>query len=213
MKRTFIYLAFVGFAGLMTACNGETATEEVVEDAQELEICYYEYDHASSVMGWTAYKTTAKVPVSGSFNEVEVSDIGKTDDPIKLLESIKFSMSTASVETNDESRNKKIATFFFDEMNETAQIMGRVKSLNEDGSAVIEVSMNGVTTDVKGEYTLNEGKFDFNATIDIANWDALKALQSLSEACREKHTGDDGVLKTWQEVAISFSTQLSSDCN
>ncbi len=213
MKRTFIYFAFIGFAGLMTACKGESKTEEVVEETPELEICYYTYAHETSVMGWTAYKTTAKAPVAGSFNEIEVSDMGKSDDPVKLIESLKFSMNTASVETNDESRNLKVATNFFGKMMETAQITGKVKSLNEDGTAVIEVMMNGVNVDVEGDYTLEDGKFDFKATIDIASWNALDALASLNEVCKDLHTGDDGVSKTWQEVAISFSTQLSSDCN
>lgn len=213
MKRTFIFLTMLGFAGLMSACKEETKNEEIEQVEPKEEICYYSYDHGTSVMEWTAYKTTSKVPVGGSFNEFEVSDMGKSDDPIKLIESLKFSMNTASVETNDEGRNKKIAENFFGEMVGTTQITGKVKSLDDNGKAVLEVLMNGVTADVEGDYTLEDGRFEFNATIDLAAWDALNALESLNKICGDLHKGDDGVSKTWQEVALSFSTQLSSDCN
>ena len=164
-------------------------------------------------MTWTAYKTTSKVDVGGTFNEITITGEKSSDDPKKLIKSLSFSINTASVETNDEGRNKKIASFFFGNMKEPATITGKVKSLGENGKATLEIKMNGVSTDVVGDYTLVDGTFDFSATIDVGKWDALKALQTLSEACREKHTGDDGILKTWSEVALTFSTQLSSDCN
>ncbi len=211
MKKGILTLAAFASVLVLASCGSEETVDEKVAPA--LEICYYTYDDETSAMTWTAYKTTAKVDVGGTFNEITITGDKSSDDPKKLIESLSFSINTESVETNDEGRNKKIASFFFGKMNEPATITGKVKSLDDNGKATLEVKMNGVSTDVVGEYTLVDGTFDFNATIDVAKWDALKALQSLSEACREKHTGDDGILKTWSEVALTFSTQLASDCN
>ena len=125
---------------------------------------------------------------------------------------MKFSMNTASVETNDESRNKKIADLFFGTIN-TPTIDGSVKKLKDNGKAIIEVTMNGVSADVEGDYTLVDGKFSFSTSVDVSMWNAMLGLETLNAACYDLHSGDDGVSKTWTDVALSFSTQLETDCD
>ena len=208
MKKGLIIMA--GLFVALASCKSEEKPVETTETPEE--ICYYSYDNAASTFEWTAYKTSSKLPVKGSFNEIIVNGGDAADDEKAVIESLSFSMKTATVETNDEARNKKIADSFFGVMEATGEITGKVKSLGDDGKATIEVKMNNVSIDVVGDYTLEEGKFDFNATIDVAEWNAMAAVEALSKVCEAKHTGDDGVLKTWSEVALSFSTQLSSDC-
>ena len=210
MKKELILMTALGVLGLMACKGGEAeSTNEVEEKAQT---CMYTYDHGVSTFEWTAYKTSAKVPVKGSFNEIEVSGETSSDDLLALLESLSFTMNTSSVETNDESRNQKIAELFFGVMENTQEITGNVKSVDGEGNATIEVTMNGATQDVVGTYVLEDGLFAFTATIDVSAWNALEALASLNDVCKELHTGDDGVSKTWSEVALSFSTQLKMDC-
>ena len=180
---------------------------------EEMEICFYKYDHGSSFLEWTGFKTNAKVGVKGSFNEMEYTGGETTDDPKLLIQSIKMTMSTASVETNDEGRNKKIAEQYFGVMTDTETIEAQFVKLSDDGKATLSITLNGVTSNVVGDYTLDGGSFDFKATMDVGKWDALSAVASLNEVCKEKHTGDDGVSKTWAEVDLSFSTQLTSDCD
>lgn len=206
-KGIFWSLAIAGT--MVFASCGEN--EEVVEETP-LEICFYKYNDASSEFAWTAYKTTEKKPVGGSFNEIEITGDESSDDPIALIESMKFSMKTASVETNNDDRNQKIANLFFGTIN-TPIINGSVKELNDDGKAIIAVTMNGVSVDVEGDYTLVDGKFSFNATIDVSSWNGMLGIETLNEACYDLHAGDDGVSKTWSEVALSFSTQLETDCD
>lgn len=208
MKKGLILMA--GLFVALTSCKNEEKPVETTDTPEE--ICYYNYDDGASTFEWTAYKTSSKLPVKGSFNEITVNGGDAADDAKAVIESLSFSMKTATVETNDEARNKKIADSFFGVMEATGEITGKVKSLGDDGKATIEVKMNNVAIDVVGEYTLDDGKFDFNATIDVAQWNAMAAVEALSKVCEAKHTGDDGVLKTWSEVALSFSTQLSSDC-
>lgn len=199
------------FAGLiLTSCGGNS--EPKPENPQEeFKICYYQYNDASTEFSWTAFKTTAKKPVGGTFNEMKISGIEKSDDPKKLIESLSFDMVTSSVETKDETRNKKIAEFFFG-TNNTSNITGKVKSLGDDGKATLTINMNAMDVDVIGDYTLEDGKFTFKSTIDVAAWNSLPGLELLNEKCNDLHSGEDGVSKTWQEVELSFSTILSSDC-
>lgn len=206
-KGIFWSLAVVG-TFVFASCGGN---EEVVED-EPLEICFYSYNDASTEFAWTAYKTTEKKPVGGTFNEINISGDESSDDAVALIESLTFSMNTASVETNDESRNEKVSRLFFGTIN-TPTIDGSVKELKDDGKAVIEVKMNGVSVDVEGDYTLVDGKFSFNTSIDVSAWNGLLGIEALNTECKDLHTGDDGVSKTWSEVALTFSTQLTSDCD
>ena len=192
----------------MTSCKSDA--DDAQEEVNAPEVCVYSYDDASTAFEWTAYKTTEKKGVPGTFNEIEVtSESG--NDPKKVVESISFCMNTASVETQNEARNGKVAKHFFETIN-TETIDGSIKSLNEDGKATIEVTMNGVSVDVEGDYTLENNVFSFETSIDVSAWNALAGIEALNEVCSELHTGEDGVSKLWSEVKLTLTTTLKSDC-
>lgn len=198
-----------------TSCSSseESSTDEGTgsEVQAEKEVCMYRYNEGTSKLTWTGYKTTAKKGVPGSFNEITVSS-EQSEDPKKVIESIKFSIKTSSVETNDESRNQKIATLFFDVMN-TPFIEGKIKELKEDGTAIFEIMMNDISIDVEGKYKLEGAKFKWSTDIDVSAWNGLMAVESLNEACKDLHTGEDGVSKTWSEVNLLLDLELLSDCD
>lgn len=210
MKKIISIASVITLGLVMTACKGETETNDEPKDAAKV-ACFYSYNDGATTFEWTAFKTNDKLPVKGGFNEIIVESEA-SDDPIAVLESITFSMKTSSVETNDESRNGKVAKFFFETI-KTPTIEGKVKSIGKDGKATISVTMNGITVDVKGNYTLKDGDFSFTSTIDVSSWNALGGITALNKECNELHKGKDGVSKLWSEVALSFTTSLSSDCD
>jgi len=99
----------------------------------------------------------------------------KSDDAKKMIESLRFSIKTSSVETQNEERNGKIVKFFFGAVN-TENITGKVKSLDKNGKAVILITINKIEKEVPGMYTLEDGQFDFTATIDLADWNAKDGI-------------------------------------
>lgn len=215
MKKGTLYTIALSLV-FFTACNsgGEgSSTDEATgsEQGEGKTSCMYRYNEGTSKLTWTGYKTTDKKGVPGSFNEITVSS-EQNEDPKKVIESISFSIKTSSVETNDESRNEKIATLFFDVMN-TPFIEGKIKELKDDGTAVFEIMMNSITIDVEGKYSLDEAKFKWSSEIDVSTWNGMKAVESLNEACKELHKGDDGVSKTWSEVKLELDVELLSDCD
>ena len=212
MKKGIFMLAAITAALTLSSCGVKDTAEGEADEGEE-EICFYHYDDGSSEFEWTGYKTSAKIGVKGSFNEITITGDESSDDAITLLESLSFTMATATVETADEARNKKIANSFFGAMEATEMITGNVKKLSDDGKAVISITMNGVSADIEGTYTLEDGKFEFTSSVDVSMWNAMDALASISAVCSEQHTGDDGELKTWSEVGLMFSTQLTSDCD
>jgi polyisoprenoid-binding protein YceI len=211
MKIRILALASLVLALGMTSC-GDTEEVDPAEGGGEKEICVYSYSEGTTDFEWTSYKTNAKKPVAGTFNEITVES-ESSDDPMKVIKSLSFKMNTASVETNDEGRNAKVAEFFFGTIN-TPEITGKVASINEDaGKASISVMMNGISFDVEGDYTFEDGKFSWSSTIDVSSWNGMPGIEALNTECKDLHTGDDGVSKLWSEVALSFSTTLSSDCD
>jgi polyisoprenoid-binding protein YceI len=209
MKKKLIYGLFILTAVVLTACSGETKTEEPTEAKPA---CFYSYNSGTTVLEWTAFKFTEKAPVKGTFNNITITGMDSSDDAKKLIESLTFSIETSSVETQNPERNGKIAELFFGSIS-TPQLTGKVKSLSDNGKATIEIKMNNVKQDVVGEYTLEDGKFSFTSSIDVMKWNAGKGIDMLNTACKDLHTGADGKSKLWSEVDLSFSTELSSDCN
>ena len=209
MKRSIIALAFAGLITGLTSCGGKE--EQTTEQVKEEKACFYSYNKEMTVLEWTAFKFTEKKGVTGTFNEINVSGIERSDDPKKLIESLSFKIPTATVETQNEERNGKIAKLFFGTIG-TEEINGKVKSLSDNGKATIQIEMNGMKQDVVGDYTLEEGKFSFNATIDVMKWNGGAGITALNTACKDLHTGTDGKSKLWSEVELSFTTELLSDC-
>lgn len=206
-KITYITLAFA--TALSAASCGSSDKETTA--AQEEKTCMYTYDHASSVLEWTAFKFTEKKGVTGSFTTVTVTDGGAKENPEEVIESLSFSIPVATVETQNPDRNAKIAKFFFGTIH-TEAITGKVKDLKADGKALLEITMNAVTKEVEGTYTLNDGAFAFHATINVIDWNGQPGIDALNKECKDLHTGTDGVSKLWSEVELSFTTTLKSDC-
>lgn len=212
MKKSIIVFTFVSLITGLTGCQGKSDTEQTEETTNKESSCVYSYNAEQSVLEWTAFKFTEKTPVKGTFNEINIEGMENSTDPKKMIESLKFSIPTASVETQNEDRNGKIAKLFFGTI-ATETISGEVKSLSDNGKAVIQIEMNKIKKEVMGDYTLEGGKFTFNATIDVLNWNAGSGITTLNTACKDLHTGADGKSKLWSEVDLSFSTELLSDCN
>lgn len=208
--RKITYLALAAATVLTVASCG--SHEEKKEPAKTEKACFYSYNAGSTVMEWTAFKFTEKKGVTGTFTTINVKDGGAKEDPEAVIESLSFSIPVSSVETQNPERNAKIIEHFFKTIS-TETIEGRVKDLKDGGKAVIEITMNKITKDVEGNWTLEDGDFAFHATIDVANWNGLPGIAALNKICYDLHKGPDGVSKLWSEVDLSFTTVLSSDCD
>ena len=69
--------------------------------------------------------------------------------------------------------------------------------------------MNGVTADLPLEVSItDERRVNMKGTMQLKDWDALGALESLNKVCFDLHKGADGISKTWEDVAIEVNTYL-----
>lgn len=208
MKK--IQIAALGL--LLVAAFSCKQTKKEAEKTEETATATYSIVEDSTNVRFTAYKTTEKVPVGGTFQEVELTyTAGET--PLETLDGLEFSIPVSSLFTNDatNTRDPKIIEFFFEKMAETQSITGTF-SFDADNSCTVQLSMNGVSAELPMEYEItDDNHVNFSGTMDLKQWDALEALASLNEACKVLHTGADGVSKTWEDVAITGSVLLEQE--
>ena len=190
---------------VFTSCKQEKEKEEVKKETVENTIKYIVKPEATSVK-WTAYKTTEKVPVGGEFTTLNFKE-KEGASPSEALNNLDFSIPISSLFTKDESRDEKLKASFFGAMLNTDLLKGTIKYI--DNAYIASITMNGVTADLPLEVNItDERRVTMKGTMQLKDWDALGALETLNKACFDLHKGADGVSKTWEDVAIEVSTYL-----
>ncbi|MDO6492304.1 MULTISPECIES: YceI family protein [unclassified Cellulophaga] len=164
----------------------------------------------STKASFTAYKTTDKIGVGGTFKTVNIKKSNTGSTPLEALNGTEFSIPVSSLFTNDGTgtRDPKIIEFFFGVMKNTELISGVLKV--EDDKASLDVTLNGETANIPLETEkLSDNKFTFTGVMNLENWNALDAVASINKACEALHTGADGVSKTWSDVQIKGEVLLA----
>jgi len=209
--KNFKILSFVLlFTVVFTACKSKENKPEEKGNLQE-EVSKitapFAVMNAENKINFTAYKTTEKIGVGGTFKKVNVLSGGEGNSVKEAINNTQFSIPVSSIATQDSSRDYKIKKFFFGVMSETKLLSGKLM-LTDDTTGIAKITMNGETKDVPFIYTIKDKVFNMQATIDVNNWNAGKALASLNKVCEVLHTGADGVSKTWSEVDLNITSSF-----
>ena len=217
MKRRFLTLLTIGSFAFFASCGNqgtEKKTEEKdkkTEETAKKEECTYAFDLENTSVKWTAYKTTEKIGVSGTFDSLIVSNTQKASSIASVFENATFKIPVATVNSNAPDRDKKILEHFFGVMDETTMITGGVKKIGDEKSSV-SIEMNGIQKDVKTESLIRNDSIILTSIIDLAQWKAQPAVDSLNTVCYDLHKGSDGVSKLWPEVKIEIASKVQKDC-
>ena len=199
----------LAIVALITAFSCKQAKKETKQEETKQ---VYSIVEDSTDIRFTAYKTTEKKPVGGTFTKVTYA-YTSSKTPMETLNGLEFSIPVSSLFTNDttNTRDPKILHFFFGVMENTELING-VLQFDENKNCSAQLTMNGVTTELPMEYEMaDDNHFTFSGTMDLTKWNALEALASLNKACFDLHTGPDGVSKTWEDVAVKASILLEKN--
>ena len=202
-------LLFLGFSCKQT--KKDSIKEQ--ENPSELVADSFTLIKDSTKVGFTAYKTTAKVPVGGQFRTVNISNTNTGSTPLEALDGTEFGIPVSSLFTNDATgtRDPKLLEFFFGAMQDTEIISGVFKT-DATNKCSIDVTMNGETSNIPLDYVINtETSITFNGTLNLEDWNALEAVASINNACKALHTGKDGVSKTWTDVAVQAQVLLTKN--
>ena len=179
------------------------------------EKCTYSLDSKDVKMQWTAYKTTEKAGVKGTFTKVSL--VGKTSATSlgALAEGLSMELDGASVESGNAGRNVTIKQFFFEKFAPAFGIKASVSKFEGDdtkGKIHIAINLNGVTKTLPFAYTVQDGVLEAKGTMLMPDFSLKAAFDSLHNACGTLHTGKDGVPKTWEDVELMVSSKFSKVC-
>ncbi len=167
-------------------------------------------------VNFVAYKTAAKKGVGASFDKVNytaIAPVGKNFREILVGSSVVID--TKSVNSKNKGRDEKLVKFFFQNMKGetiTAKILDYkavkvAKGEPKKGTLITEITMNGIKKQVPMNYMLKEGVLKAEGVIDIFDFSGNTALAAINKACFDLHQG-----KTWNDVAISFTTKIKAVC-
>ncbi|WP_233898718.1 YceI family protein [Tenacibaculum piscium] len=202
----FVFVAITNFASCKSDATSkkENSVNENNTEKKAKKTAFSLQD-ADSKINWTAYKTTEKKPVTGVFQKVDITKNGTGNTVKEAINNAEFSIPVSSIFTKETSRDFKIKKFFFAVMDNTKLLSGKL-ILENDSIGYADITMNTVTKKLPFTYTINQKTFNLKGTLKISDWNAQKALASLNEACKDLHKGDDGVSKTWDDVAINITS-------
>lgn len=162
----------------------------------------------NTTLSWIAYKTSNKVPVKGQFTEFSTNHNPNASSALEAFDGLDFKIPISGLVTNDTIRDQKIKTFFFKTLKNTAEITGQIRMKTEN-SGIAKITLNGITKEIPISLTKINNAIHVEGVMDLNNWQAHEALKMLTAVCKDLHTGEDGIAKTWSEVKIEVVTELN----
>ena len=219
MKRS-IFLTIVGLAALITfnSCNGSKSNNEAAQrkGASAAGEGAFVFQPAATTVRWTAYKTSDKLPVKGIF-KLDSASANSAFTPHKgasLLAAVDgagFNIPASAIFSGNSERDGILKKFFFGLMDNTVTLKGTfVLDQSDKTRGTLDITMNNESNKVPVFVAVSGDTVRISGVLNINDWHTAKALASLNEHCKAKHTGPDGVSKTWPEVTIEAETIVQS---
>lgn len=196
-------IALVVFSLFLSCSNNDKK-----ETSKETKKSEYVYSQEGTQLEWTAYKTSDKLPVKGTFKKYTVNNTSPSKVIEELISSTSFEIETNSVYTGNDMRDNLLKEFFFGVMLNTDKITGSFKNV-KDGKGTVVLKLNDVEYENPFTYKVQEETLIITTNMQLANWNGQKAVESINEKCLLMHKGPDGVSKTWSEVDVLIKTKVN----
>ncbi|TLD96380.1 YceI family protein [Helicobacter jaachi] len=169
--------------------------------------CAASIDTQKAEVKWTAFKTPAKVAVTGSFDDVKFKfgKPNKTQDLESQLSNATATIDIMKVNLGDETKNANVKTFFFDSFAKKDPIKVTFKDVIEGkdkGTILANVRMNGKTQKVPMQFEVSNGKLVAKGVLDLSEFGLDGARVSLQNAIPEHEK------LTWTQVEIAFEAPV-----
>ena len=205
--KTYTLSLFCILLVFSTSCKNETKIKaDTTENETTVKAKGYTIKPDATTVKWTAYKTTEKKPVSGNFTVLKFKE-NSGNTPMEALNGLHFSIPVSSIFSKNEERDAKLKVSFFGAMLNTNFLKGSI-SITDSNNCKASIKMNGKTHDLALQYTIEDDNVSLHGVMNLENWDALGAIEALNKVCFDLHKGEDGISKTWNDVAIDITTKL-----
>ncbi|WP_010177994.1 YceI family protein [Aquimarina agarilytica] len=198
MKKIIFALTIIATLASVS-CKKKAETKEAVEK----EVAApkgYKVSAQGSIVEWTGYKFTEKKGVKGKFKLINVINAPLAQTPIAAFNGVDFSIPVSSIFSDNAIRDGKLMKLFFGFMDNTELLTGNFVTKGEQ--IVLNLKMNNVTKEIPLTHTVSDRHVKLEGSLNILDFGAEKAFNSIHKACEVLHTGADKVSKTWEDVKI-----------
>jgi hypothetical protein len=217
MLKTKIFIGFLAAAvGASGACTRKSEPAKA-ESAKPTGACSYETNPNDVLLEWTGYKTTQKVGATGKFSIFTVEGATSAPSLPELMKGLSASLDASAVATGNPGRDATLQEFFFAKLNPPFKMkasIDRVEGDESKGTLFVKAEMNGQSHVLPMAYTgnPNAGTIEAVGSLDILQFGAQAAYDSIHGACQSLHTGTDGVAKTWTTVDLKLTGKYQKVC-
>lgn len=219
MKKIILSIVLGGSVALLSSCNNEEHSKKDTAKETETKIdlvekCSYSIDPTSLKLEWTSFKHTAKTPVGGIFDMMELNNTIVAETAVETFKNATISINSRTVNSKNEVRDEKIKNSFFGTMDKSDFLTGKIVSLEgeKNGNAVIAITMNGIEKEQNFKWTIEENIVEFKTELTIEDWSAKPSLDSLNTVCEDLHRGADGLSLLWPTVNVNITAKLNKEC-
>ena len=200
-------------AFITTRCGEEKVSSDKNQEPHQEEVSIeketlFVTEPNNVVINWTSFKLSEKVSVGGTFDSISVDNLIESNGTLEgstILEVVKgasLHIYTSSVNSKNPERDTKISDSFFGTMVNSQVIDGAIIALEDDGTGILEITMNEMAKQVDVLWEVEDLRFKMTSSINIQNWSAQSSLDSLNNVCSELHRGSDGESVLWPDVDI-----------
>ncbi|MBT7611281.1 MAG: hypothetical protein HN576_16090 [Bacteriovoracaceae bacterium] len=157
---------------------------------------------------WTAFKTPAKIGVTGFLRGIilEGPSSGKSIPIILSSSSFKLITNKKSIDSNNPARDAKIAKSFFSTLKNNGNITGSVSSLTKKNTVLnLKLNLNGVEKNLPLKLSIAKNELTATGHVDVLDYSMGSELAALNKACFAKHEG-----KTWSDVQVNLIAKFQN---
>lgn len=162
-------------------------------------------DFRSVNVGWTSYKTMAKIGVSGTFKDVKLLPSKNKSDIKSALVGTSVKINMQNITTKATIKTTNILKYFVPKL-ATKKVDAKIISVGEK-RLNIELIFNKIKQIVPMNYTIEDGAVVAKGAIDARDFGFVSALKNLNtHVPAHKNKG-------WLDVAISFQLAYKDSCH
>ena len=155
-------------------------------------------------IGWTSYKTMAKIGVSGTFNDVKLTKSKNTSNIKNALIGTSVMVNLKDIDAKAAIKTSNILKYFAPELS-TQGITATIVKVGEKRLA-LKILLNGRKQIVPMNYTLDGGVMLADGVIDARDFGIESALGNLNRhVAGHKNKG-------WLDIAIRFELIYDNKC-
>lgn len=155
-------------------------------------------------VGWTSYKTLAKIGVSGTFDDIKLTKSKDTANLKSALEGTSVLLNISNIDAKAAIKTKNILTYFAPKLTNGA-INAKIVKVGEKG-LTLAITLNGKKQLIPMKYTVNGGVVSANGVIDSRDFGIENALKNLNKNVPAHKN------KGWLDIAINFKLTYTNKC-